>query len=214
MRTIIPADALVSHTDRSLAFTPDGHSLAFISSDARQIFVRPLERARAGSHPDDCGLHQGNVPVSRWPVVWLHREQLRLEEDSIRGGAPVTVVLFDGPSRGVAWGPDDTIVFSTGARDTGLQRVASNGGPVNVLTRPDGKRGEDDHVQPAWLPGGRKLLFTIRPDTRGSRRRKESRFSTWPPAPRIRCSREATPRATSRAATLCMPRLAVMGNAI
>ena len=43
VRTIIPADTLVSATDRSFAFTPDGSSLAYISSDARQILVRPLD---------------------------------------------------------------------------------------------------------------------------------------------------------------------------
>jgi eukaryotic-like serine/threonine-protein kinase len=77
------------------------------------------------------------------------------------GGAPVTIVAMDGPSRGAAWGPDDTIVFATGAPQTGLQRVSSGGGPVSVLTRPNHERGEADHVQPAWLPGGRSLLFTI-----------------------------------------------------
>jgi hypothetical protein len=68
---------------------------------------------------------------------------------------------MDGPSRGAAWGPDGTIVFGTGASDTGLQRVAAGGGPVTVLTRPDATRGERDHVQPVWLPGHRNLLFTI-----------------------------------------------------
>ena len=30
-----------------------------------------------------------------------------------------------------------------------------------MLTRPDPARGELDHVQPVWLPGGRRVLFTI-----------------------------------------------------
>jgi serine/threonine-protein kinase len=42
VRTIISADALQSTTDRSFAFTPDGSSVVYIGSDARQMFVRPL----------------------------------------------------------------------------------------------------------------------------------------------------------------------------
>jgi Tol biopolymer transport system component len=70
---------------------------------------------------------------------------------------------LDGPSRGAAWGPDGTIVFATGARDTGLQQVAASGGVARVLTRPNRDRGEADHVLPSWLPGGRALLFTVHP---------------------------------------------------
>jgi Tol biopolymer transport system component len=162
VRTIIPADALVSHTDRSLSFTPDGSSLAFIGSDARQIFVRPLHALDPVPILTTAGYIKGMYPSPDGRWLGYIENNFVLKKISIRGGAPVTVVLFDGPSRGVAWGPDDTIVFSTGAPDTGLQRVASNGGPVTVLTRPDGQRGEHDHVQPEWLPGGRNLLFTIR----------------------------------------------------
>ena len=59
------------------------------------------------------------------------------------------------------------IVFATGSADTGLQQISADGGPVTVLTRPDRARGEADHVSPAWLPGGRGLLFTILMTTGG-----------------------------------------------
>jgi serine/threonine-protein kinase len=100
-------------------------------------------------------------PDGRW--LGYIENNFTLKKISTRGGAPVTVLLLDGPSRGAAWGSDDTIIFGTGAPDTGLQRVAATGGPVTVLTRPDRARGEGDHVHPEWLPGGRAVLFTIRP---------------------------------------------------
>jgi hypothetical protein len=84
-----------------------------------------------------------------------------LKRIPIAGGPPTTVQPMDGPSRGADWGPNDAIVFATGARETGLQEVAAAGGPVTVLTRPDREHGETDHVRPAWLPGGRGILFTI-----------------------------------------------------
>ena len=83
------------------------------------------------------------------------------------GGAAATIVQMDGPSRGAAWGPHGTIVFATGATDTGLQEVPAGGGAVDVLTRPDRERGEADHLHPVWLPDGRGLLFTIRVERGG-----------------------------------------------
>ncbi|MGH9202903.1 MAG: TolB family protein, partial [Vicinamibacterales bacterium] len=95
--------------------------------------------------------------------TWLGyvENNFTLKRIPVTGGAPVSVVQMDGPSRGAAWGPNGTIVFATGAGDTGLQQVNVDGGPVTVLTRPDRARGEADHVSPAWLPDGRGLLFTI-----------------------------------------------------
>jgi len=163
VRTMIPADALVSGTDRSFAFTADGRSLAFISSDARQMFVRPLDALDAVSVLTTAAYIRGMYPSPDGRWFGYIENNFTLKKISTGGGAPVTVVELDGPSRGVAWGPDDTIVFGTGASDTGLQRVASSGGTVTVLTRPNHERGEADHVQPVWLPGGRSLLFTILP---------------------------------------------------
>jgi eukaryotic-like serine/threonine-protein kinase len=162
VRTIVSADTLLSGTDRSFAFIPDGSSLAYISSDARQIFVRPLDALDPVVVLTTAAYIRGMYPSPDGRWLGYIENNFTLKKISTRGGAPVTVLELDGPSRGAAWGPDDTIVFGTGARDTGLQRVASSGGAVTVLTRPNHERGEADHVQPAWLPGGR-LLFTILP---------------------------------------------------
>jgi Tol biopolymer transport system component len=161
VRTIIPADTLMSGTDRSFAFTPDGRSLAYISGDARQVFVRPLDALEPVTILTTAAYIRGMSPSpdGRWFAFIENNFTLRKIPTS--GGAAVTVAMMDGPSRGAAWGPDDTIVFATAEPDTGLQLVASGGGPVTVLTRPDHARGELDHVQPAWLPGGRSVLFTI-----------------------------------------------------
>ena len=162
VRTTIPADILVSHTDRSLAFTPDSRSLAYISSDARQILVRPLNALEPFALLTTAAYIKGVYPSPDGRWVGYIENNFTLKKISTRGGVPVTVVEFDGPSRGAAWGPDDIFVFATGAPETGLQRVASTGGAVTVLTRPDRARGEEDHVNPSWLPDGRRVLFTIR----------------------------------------------------
>ena len=116
-----------------------------------------------------------------------------LKKISTGGGVPVTVAgRFDGPSRGAAWGPDDTFVFATGAPETGLQRVASAGGAVTVLTRPDRARGEEDHVKPAWLPGRpARALHDPAPQEGGPMQRR-SRCSISRPGSCARCSRAVT----------------------
>jgi hypothetical protein len=140
VRTIIPADTLVSATDRSFAFTPDSRSLTYISGDARQVFVRPLDALEPVAILTTAAYVRGMFPSpdGRWFAFIENNFTLRKIPTS--GGSPVTVAMMDGPSRGAAWGPDDTIVFATGAPDTGLQRVTSGGGPVRVLTRPDHAR--------------------------------------------------------------------------
>jgi Tol biopolymer transport system component len=161
VRTIIPADTLVSTTDRSFAFTPGGRSLAYVSGDARQIFVRPLDALEPTAILTTAAYIRGLSPAPDGRWLAFVENNFTLKKIATTGGAAVTVAMMDGPSRGVAWGPDDTIVFASGAPETGLQRVSSGGGPVAVLTRPDAARGELDHVQPGWLPGGRSVLFTI-----------------------------------------------------
>ena len=57
------------------------------------------------------------------------------------------------------WGEDGQIVFGT--RDGGLFRLSSDGGEPEVLTTPDGERGEQDHVAPSIVPGADAIVFTI-----------------------------------------------------
>ena len=73
----------------------------------------------------------------------------------------MTVARLVGASRGASWGADDSIVFATSDRSTGLLRVGASGGEPEVLTRPDTAKDEIDHFYPSLLPGGRAILFTI-----------------------------------------------------
>jgi len=85
-----------------------------------------------------------------------------LKKIPMTGGRPVTVTVLDGfGPRGATWGDDGSIVYATSTVDTGLLRVPSTGGIPTVLTKPDPRRGELDHMWPEFLPGGRAVLFTI-----------------------------------------------------
>ncbi len=78
------------------------------------------------------------------------------------GGPAFTVCgLGTYPSAGATWGDDNTIVFATIDRSTGLYRVPATGGRPDILTTPDVAHGEGDHVWPQFLPQARAVLFTI-----------------------------------------------------
>lgn len=160
VRTIVPADVFLASTDIGFTFTADGRGLAYPSSDARQLMVRRLDSLDPAPVLTTAAYLKGMFasPDGRW--FGYVENNFVLRKVAATGGPPLTLLTMDGPSRGASWGADDTIVFATGASETGLQLVAGSGGPVTVLTRPDRERGERDHLNPVWLPDGR-VLFTI-----------------------------------------------------
>ena len=142
---------------------PDGERLVYIGQDTNQIFVRRMDELDATTILKSAAYLRGVFPSPDGQWLAFIENSFTLRKMSIAGGAAATIVqMMDGPSRGAAWGPNGTIVFATGATDTGLQEVPASGGAVDVLTRPDRERGEADHLHPVWLPDGRGLLFTIR----------------------------------------------------
>ena len=98
-------------------------------------------------------------PDSRW--IGFVEEDLTLKKVAVAGGAPVTLARLPVWPRGASWVDDATIVIGTNSPTTGLLRVPAGGGEPTVLTTPDRARGEEGHVLPSALPGGRAVLFTI-----------------------------------------------------
>jgi serine/threonine-protein kinase len=91
-----------------------------------------------------------------------------LKKVAVNGGPAVTIRDLGTPNlRGASWSADKTIVFATTAGGTGLLRIPVAGGEPEVLTRPDTRKGEVDHVWPEVLAGGEAVLFTILPTAGG-----------------------------------------------
>jgi len=146
--------------DRNLAITPDGSRVIYRGNN--QLLVRALNQLEPTAL---VGL--GKVP--RGPFVspdgaWVgFFDGNSMKKVAITGGPAVTITSIDAPGpRGATWGPDNTIVFATGAPATGLMRVSAAGGDPAVLTKPD---RDGDHLWPEFLPGGEAVLFTIVPAT-------------------------------------------------
>ena len=99
VRTIIPAATFVSGTDRNFAFTPDGSRLAYVSSDARQILVRPLDALEPVPILTTAAYLRGLFPSPDGQWFAYVENNFTLRKISAAGGPPTTVVVMDGPSR-------------------------------------------------------------------------------------------------------------------
>jgi Tol biopolymer transport system component len=163
VRTTITTSGVAALTlndaDRGVTITPDGSRIVY--RGANQLLVRAIDQLE----PDvlsGLGAPRGVFisPDGQW--VGFFEQNSPLRKVAITGGPAVTITPVDGPNpRGATWGPDGTIVFAASAMARGLQRVSAAGGEPTVLTKPDRKRGEADHLWPEFLPGGRAVLFTV-----------------------------------------------------
>jgi eukaryotic-like serine/threonine-protein kinase len=172
--TLAPTGAAALSLDglsRDLTITPDGAHLVYKGSGAtgRQLFVRGLDQLEPT--PLTAGSLVTGGPFSSPDGQWIGFTDLvagvTLKKIAITGGPAISLCRLDGQSRGATWGDDGAIIFGTSATSTGLQRVSSGGSEPTVLTTPDAKRGEADHLWPQFLPGSRAVLFTITPTTGG-----------------------------------------------
>ena len=154
-------DVAISPGGRHVVYlrTRDGHSELRVRS-LDQLEELPLV---------DLGRSPSNHPFFSPDGNWVgYFDDRRLMRVSNRGGPPVPIadfseaaVLSEGSAtRGASWGDGDTIVFALSG-NSGLWRVATDGGEPESLTTPDVEQGARAHWWPEVLPGGRALVFTI-----------------------------------------------------
>jgi Tol biopolymer transport system component len=146
-----------------VAITPDGTRVVYVSSNRAQLLVRALDELEP--RPLVSGTNILSPVVSPDGQVVAYADGITLMRVAFTGGPAIPITQIDGQVRGATWLDDDTIVFATANGTTGLQRVSASGGEVTVLTTPDPKRGEADHLSPTRLPRGRGVLFTTTPTT-------------------------------------------------
>jgi hypothetical protein len=99
-------------------------------------------------------------PDGRW-IGYVAFSASELKKIAVAGGSPVSLCRLVGTLRGASWGPNNRIVFASTDPTTGLLSVPGDGGEPTVLTTPNAKAGELDHVFPTVLPSGEAVLFTI-----------------------------------------------------
>jgi serine/threonine-protein kinase len=172
--TLSPAGAAALSVDlvaRHFAITPDGTHIVYLGSGTTtpQLFVRALDHLEPTPLPG-LGTPRGPFvsPDGQWiGFIDISVAPVMLKKVAITGGPALPLCRLEGQSRGATWGDDGSIIFATAAPSTGLQRVPSAGGEPTVLTKPNGERGEADHLWPQFLPGSQAVLFTITPTVGG-----------------------------------------------
>ncbi len=158
----VPSVVLGSLSYTHLAISPDGRHIVY-NADLEEgpgFYQRPVDLLEGTAltigermdnpffSPDGLSLGFG-VP-----------SDLSLKKISIYGGPAETITNMPDTYqfRGASWGPDEDIIFASGAV-SGLMRVPAVGGDPEVITKPaEGTQ----HFWPHILPNGRAVLYTIR----------------------------------------------------
>ena len=149
---------------RNVVISPDGSQIVYLTRGGAggSLWVRRLDQV------DPTRLIASALNLSA-PAIspdgkWVaFSENSNIQKLPIAGGPAVMVAQRAGGVGvvNIDWIDNDTLVFATADPTTGLQTVSADGGTPAVLTKPDRSKGEEDHMFPSALPGGRAVLFTI-----------------------------------------------------
>jgi eukaryotic-like serine/threonine-protein kinase len=158
--TPLSADPILpTTTGLDIAVSPDGSRIAYVNVEQGSValYVRRLDQLAA--------VQIQGLSGAAFPFFSADGESIGffeggfLKRVSASGGPAITITAINGTPYGGSWGSNGVIVFTT-SDSTGLMRVPATGGEPTELTKPG--KGED-HALPEILPGGRAVLFTIRP---------------------------------------------------
>jgi hypothetical protein len=170
---LLPDGTALQATGTSLS--PDGTTIVYVATEGTtespqrlylqrldELHARPLAETEGATYPffspdgGSVGFFAGG----------------RLKKISLRDGS-VTVIVDNlrlGTEEGAeaAWGDDGYVLFGENSdRPTlGIRRVSALGGPVQVLSRPDGATGDAAHFAPQRLPGTETIIYTVRNTSR------------------------------------------------
>ncbi len=144
---------------RDFAVAPDASFLVYRATDGR-LMSRAFNRLDAVPVPGVTSAYMPSVsPDSKW-IAYVD-DGPALKKVAASGGTPVTLAKLPVWPRGLAWADDATLIVGTLSQTVGLLKVSAGGGDPVTLTTPDRSKGEEGHLLPTALPGGRAVLFTI-----------------------------------------------------
>jgi serine/threonine protein kinase/Tol biopolymer transport system component len=137
----------------SVAISPDGTRLAYVSGTPTRLFIRRLDQPKATELPGTQGATQ---PVFSRDGLWVGFVAGRkVGKIAVDGGAVVQLGDFTG-TRGVGWSEDGSILIGTQK----LLRIPAGGGAPETIAEP--RSGEIGLIaSPEPLPGGRAMLTAV-----------------------------------------------------
>jgi serine/threonine-protein kinase len=147
-----------------LAISPSGQRIAFIGPDGTDaaLWVRFLNQPTAHPLPDTKGAFAPFFSPDGESIGFFTAASGNtvLKVIPTAGGVARTVVQDSvAPFGGADWGDDDQIYFTHITR--GLARVASSGGVVTRISRPDSAGSVREHDYPDVLPGSRHAIVML-----------------------------------------------------
>ncbi|HEY7574314.1 MAG TPA: protein kinase, partial [Thermoanaerobaculia bacterium] len=155
----LPSDApLAAYGAHRLAISLDGSRLAFSveQGGTTRLYLRALGQPEATPVRDSDGATCAFFsPDGRWIAFAAGNKLMKVP---VEGGVP-QIICEANEVRGGCWGPNGTILFSTGT--AGLRRVSASGGEVKALLIPDPAKGEAAFQWPQILPGEKTAIYTI-----------------------------------------------------
>jgi eukaryotic-like serine/threonine-protein kinase len=150
---IAPAEPLAD-AEEAVAFSPDGHRIAYIAGANRRIYVRELDQFDSTPVAGTDGADGVVFSPDGQSVAFLADRKLKTV--ALAGGSPL--ILRDSVlGRGLDWRADGSILFNPGT-SMGVWRVRPGNETTDTLTKPDPH--EDQHRFPRGLPGDRAVLYS------------------------------------------------------
>jgi Tol biopolymer transport system component len=143
----------------AVALSPDGSHLVYVAGQGgvQQLYLRAMDGLESRTIP---GTEGATSPFFSPDGQWLGFSAAgKLKKISLSGGAPVNLADVDAQGAfGASWSSQGTIAFAPHRPTAGLRQVSDTGGNAQPLTRLE--KGENLHVWPEFLPGGKAVLFS------------------------------------------------------
>jgi serine/threonine protein kinase len=153
------ATSTASVVSPQFALSPDGRHLVYVAASAGppRLWVRALDAlsARPLEGTEDASAPFW-FPDSRSIAFF---SQGKIKAVDLRGGRPVVRGAASGDTRGGAWAPDGTLLFTV-ASQAGLSRLTPNGSRETVFSDPSGNPPLDRF--PWMLADGKHFVFLHR----------------------------------------------------
>jgi len=143
----------------NVAISPEGSRIVYTvgGGASAHLVVRPLDQLRVNPIAGSEGARGPFFSPDGQHIGFATLEELRRVR--VGGGPSIRICHVSALFSGATWGPNDSIVFAQ--IGGGLFRVAAAGGEPERFAAPDRTKQEMNYTTPAFLPGGRALVYTV-----------------------------------------------------
>jgi serine/threonine-protein kinase len=156
-------EALTGGSGSRIEVSPDGSRLVYVGVGEQntRLWVRNRDQLHATPLPGTDGADAPFFSPDGSRVGFYAVAEGEWRVASLGGGPPITVADSGTRRGGGSWGPDGYLYIAGDPRGSGLVRVAASGGSPEAVTMIDSTQGEEAHLRPEVLPGGRGVVFSV-----------------------------------------------------